>query len=483
MDKAWCDQFAPPDSNVSSSSSNPLEIFLESAIPILSPPSHRGFALKYPLVFPPGVKLDERHFHPVPFAGMGNFGDDFQQELKTQSWSLYSVGMVIVLLRIAARIKRLGIRNLQLDDYLMLAVGSLFTLLIVCLNVTADGGGSNLYPPELEGTFTESEIRARIYGSKIVVVSEQAMLNLIYLIKVCMLLMYTRLTLGLHTQRLVRVLGVYVFLGWMSTEITFFAACRPFKGYWGMPPPDPQCTTYEHYAIVQAVFNISSDVLMLFIPMPLIIKLHAPLPQKLVLSCIFSMGLFVIIAAALTKYFNLSDLWNSEYMLWYVREASVAVYVSNLPLIWPLVLEVFPGLRKWTTGRSIEEGPSGEQRRHATNGSTAGMRTNISSHITSVPAKTFDRLRRKRRNSLGSIDSLEMTYRYGAGNGRKSGDKKHSGDDTSSTENIFRGIQVERTVEVQEEAGRRRSPGDDAEKGQLDWGNMGGLNINISSKH
>jgi hypothetical protein len=35
-------------------------------------------------------------------------------------------------------------------------------------------------------------------------------------------------------------------------------------------------------------------------------------------------------------------------MLWYVREASVAVYVSNLPGIWPLLLEHIRFLREHT---------------------------------------------------------------------------------------------------------------------------------------
>jgi hypothetical protein len=35
-------------------------------------------------------------------------------------------------------------------------------------------------------------------------------------------------------------------------------------------------------------------------------------------------------------------------MLWYTREASVAVYMSNLPMIWPLLREWFPCLRALT---------------------------------------------------------------------------------------------------------------------------------------
>lgn len=66
---------------------------------------------------------------------------------------------------------------------------ALYTTLIVTLNKIAEGGGSNLYTPDLESTFTPEDIRERIYGSKIVIISEQAMLNVIYTIKACMLVM------------------------------------------------------------------------------------------------------------------------------------------------------------------------------------------------------------------------------------------------------------------------------------------------------
>jgi hypothetical protein len=197
------------------------------------------------------------------------------------------------------------------------------------------------------------------------------MLNVIYTIKCCMLIMYTRLTLGLTVQKLVRYLAIYVAIGWCSTEIAFFTACRPFSGYWAMPPPDPQCTTLQYYAIVQACFNISSDTLMLFIPLPLVFKLAMPWKQKGVLLVIFSMGIFVIVAAILTKVFNLSNIWDPSYMLWYTREASVAVYVSNLPMIWPLLREYFPGLKSLTPGQKSslsQQGASSSGRLRTTKG-------------------------------------------------------------------------------------------------------------------
>jgi hypothetical protein len=208
------------------------------------------------------------------------------------------------------------------------------------------------------------------------------MLNVIYVIKACMLLMYTRLTLGLRAQRLVFYLSIYTFLGFLATEIAFFSACRPFSGYWAMPPPNPQCTTLQNYAIVQASFNISSDTLMLFIPLPLITRLAMPWKQKIVLLVIFSMGIFVIAAAVLTKVFNLSDIWDPNYMLWYTRESSVAVYVSNLPLIWPLMREWFPALKTLTPGQKSST-PRGRQN------SSYGLNSNGRTPVTSGGSRMF----------------------------------------------------------------------------------------------
>lgn len=82
----------------------------------------------------------------------------------------------------------------------------------------------------------------------------------------------------------------------------------------------------------------------------LIVKMALPWRQKIVIAFIFSLGIFVIIAALLTKVFNLTNVYDASYMLWYIREASVAVYMSNLPMIWPLLREWFPCLRALTPG-------------------------------------------------------------------------------------------------------------------------------------
>ncbi|KAL0940493.1 uncharacterized protein CTRU02_203256 [Colletotrichum truncatum] len=322
---------------------------------------------------------------------MVDVNERFATRLQRESWSLYTVGILIISLRLYGQARRLGgLRNYQADDYLQLVAVGFYTVLVATLNIITDNGGSNLFLPEDLPTFTESDVRNRIENSKYVLVSEQAMLNVIYVLKACVLILYTRLTLGLAAKRIVRFLAIYVAVGWTASQIAMFASCQPFKGYWAVPPPDPQCATYEHYAIVQACFNISSDVFMMMVPLPLIFKMSTAWRQKVVLVFIFGLGICIIIAAMLTKIYNLEDPYSPRYMLWYIREASVAVYVSNLPLIWPLLREWFPWLRGLKTAGVLPTPHPGRGKRERESNfnrsSAAGDRSQVATRNQSAVA-------------------------------------------------------------------------------------------------
>jgi len=131
-------------------------------------------------------------------------------------------------------------------------------------------------------------------------------------------------------------------------QITYYGVyCRPFSQYWALPVGNLQCATYQHYSITQAVFNISSDVMMLAVPIPLVRRAQIPLKRKFLLIGVFSLGIFVIIAAILNKYFNFSSPLTTTYMIWYIRESSTAIYVTNLMCWWPLLRKFF-GLRAFS---------------------------------------------------------------------------------------------------------------------------------------
>jgi hypothetical protein len=89
---------------------------------------------------------------------------------------------------------------------------------------------------------------------------------------------------------------------------------------------------------------------MLLIGIPLLLLVQVPIQQKIGVILVFSMGIFVIIAALLNKiYSTVPALLNDSvnYTFWYMREATVSVYVINLPTLWPVLRKFLPKL----TGR------------------------------------------------------------------------------------------------------------------------------------
>lgn len=223
-------------------------------------------------------------------------------------------------------------------------VTTCYTVLIVMCNIEAKSQ-SNLLPPGFDvNSLTTQEIQDREYGSKIVVVVEQMQIAVIWACKATLLILYDRLTHMVQSKEnaLIKLLAVYVALGFVAMEILYFAAwCRPFSQYWAVPTKSSQCNALINHRITNAVFNISSDIIMLCIALPMFIRSLLPLKRKLILCCIFSLGIFVILAAVLNKYYSFTRAYEPTWIFWYCRESSTAILVANLPFTWTLLRKLF----------------------------------------------------------------------------------------------------------------------------------------------
>ncbi|KFX88258.1 hypothetical protein V495_05483 [Pseudogymnoascus sp. VKM F-4514 (FW-929)] len=286
-----------------------------------------------------------------------------------ETWTLYGVAMLVVALRYTARIRRFGIRGLKLDDYAMANGVVWYTMLCVAFNQIKFGDGSNLMDDAEIAALTPEHVASRTAGSKWVYVSEHSMILAIWSTKICVLVLE-----GLSQRKWVKYVSFYTALSFVGSELALFLICRPIQQYWAVPAANPQCSNYQFFEIIQGSLSIPGDLAILAIGIPILVQVHLPIQQKAILLVIFGMGGFVIIAAILTKVYCLvPSLISYVYMNWYFREASVAMYVTNLPAIWPLFREVFPhlnlsGSHRKTTGQG---GTSGATRPWAHSGSRA----------------------------------------------------------------------------------------------------------------
>ncbi|KAJ5974869.1 hypothetical protein N7481_008576 [Penicillium waksmanii] len=103
---------------------------------------------------------------------------------------------------------------------------------------------------------------------------------------------------------------------------------------------------------------------MLIFAIPLLMQVRVPLKQKLILLILFGMGT----CRHLNKVYCLfPSLISYVYMNWYFREATVAILVTNVPWIWPLMWALLHatkprleglkhGLHKYGNGQSTTKG-------------------------------------------------------------------------------------------------------------------------------
>ncbi|EAW11018.1 putative UbiD family decarboxylase [Aspergillus clavatus NRRL 1] len=261
---------------------------------------------------------------------------------QAENWVWLAVVLLIASLRFISRVLQLGVpRNLQMEDLIMGLTVVFYILLTVFLG-EVDRHGTNGIPMDQIDTLDRATIPDRIKGSKLVIVVEQMWLLVVWGCKYCLLLLYSTMTSGLWQHRFVKIIGAFCVFSFVLIEILFFAAwCRPFSAYWSVPPKNTQCSVYTNHLILVLSLNISTDLMIMAIPFPLLLKARLNLSKKIILCAIFSLGIFVILCSILSKYYSLSQPYGSRWVDWYVREAATAVVVTNMPQTWTLCRRLF----------------------------------------------------------------------------------------------------------------------------------------------
>ncbi|RMZ90217.1 hypothetical protein DV736_g2543, partial [Chaetothyriales sp. CBS 134916] len=261
---------------------------------------------------------------------------------KVESYIWLSVVVCIVIGRFIARIWHFkSVKQLQIEDGLMLFLTCLYIILIIFLNIDLTVS-TNLIDPEHPVELTPKEIKKRTWGSKTVLLVEQCMCAIQWGTKACLLFLYWRLTQNLTQAYAVKAVTAYVAITYIVMIILYFAVwCQPFHDYWATPSDNPQCTTALHHLITNLVFNVTSDILIMSITLPLFIRAKLEFKRKLLLVFPFALGFFTIICAVLSKHASFTKPYSSEWVFWYCREASTAMIVANMPYTWALIKRAF----------------------------------------------------------------------------------------------------------------------------------------------
>lgn len=209
-------------------------------------------------------------------------------------WWITSFCAVIIIIRLLGRFVRTE-RLFREDKTTALALIPLF-LRMGCIHYVllygtnnADFTGANL---------SDAQIKQKSIASGLVLASRVFYAATLWIFKITIVEFFKRLTDVTWERSYRRALNYIwgtIILTFVAVVISDLAECQPFAHYWQVfPDPGPQCRQGIAQLVTFAVCNVLTDLLLVFFPIPIILRSAMPLKRKVQLVLLFSLSLAVV---------------------------------------------------------------------------------------------------------------------------------------------------------------------------------------------
>lgn len=167
------------------------------------------------------------------------------------------------------------------------------------------------------------------------------------LTKISILFFYLRI-LKLPYQRLVvfATMACVTVYGAVFFLLTFFL-CNPLEGVYEFDFRVGRCLPYYPIMTASAALHTATDLLLIGLVLPHILKMHLPGRQKAALAFVLTLGIFVA-CASLTRMAVAWEFLNPRYAqwdsfafaIWTTLESSLGLICASVPMLRPLVRQL-----------------------------------------------------------------------------------------------------------------------------------------------
>ncbi|KLJ11087.1 hypothetical protein EMPG_13607 [Blastomyces silverae] len=306
-----------------------------------------------------------------------------------RGWDLWIVSTTMVIvagLFVCARLVGRYIRGgFQIDDYMITAALISSIILSITENMAvAHGYGRHAFD------LTKEE---KILALKWFFAAQVFYKIVITLAKMSIPFLYMRI---FYIERYMRwaCISLNIFIG--AHGIAFVLAtiwqCDPMAGFWDKSIPGFQCVNNHPFWLSFSVINISTDVVMLVLPVQEVLRLKRRRREKFGLVLVFSLGAFVCItsivrATTLASSSIPKDVtWAAiPATVWSVVECNTGIICACLPMIRQPLSIIFPFLTADSSNnRSTARGLSFPPRRVNNKGLSHATHPIHSANLTST---------------------------------------------------------------------------------------------------
>ncbi|POS86267.1 hypothetical protein EPUL_001221, partial [Erysiphe pulchra] len=261
----------------------------------------------------------------------------------------FVITMIVLGCRLFTRYSNTG--RLWADDWVALVAGICLVLVAsLQIYVCSLGFGKHIWQiPMTKGL----QLIKPFYALQFLYIAVQV------LAKISLLLIYQRIYPSSKFQRICTLGIAFVATHGLAFIITIFFQCKPIRSSWD-PATKNDCLGAPAIGFAGAGFSIVEDLVIIFLPLPQLIRLQVRTAQKIALIFMFSIGSFACITSIvrlkyLSTFENSTDLtWeNTDILVWSILEIEVTVICACLPTLRPLFVEIIPGaFRTIKTGSS-----------------------------------------------------------------------------------------------------------------------------------
>ncbi|KAK8187165.1 hypothetical protein HDK77DRAFT_280131 [Phyllosticta capitalensis] len=230
--------------------------------------------------------------------------------------------------RLIVRWMRMG--GLAMDDYLL--VGA-FGLLVGDLGIQHRMWNIGMAEPEKSSLADFVETQKLIYpGSLFYTLS-------LWLIKAALVIFYKRLagTTYQYLQKLYNATLVWLAVSWLVIFFDTIFRCYPISRSWTREGEVCPLSAGIINFWITILFNILTDVLIMCLPISMVLKLNLPTKQKIGVSCVFALGIVVIIASIIRAYYSHSQQTMLTCTVSMI-ETSIAIITTCLPTLRVVIL-------------------------------------------------------------------------------------------------------------------------------------------------
>ncbi|KYK59394.1 integral membrane protein [Drechmeria coniospora] len=210
-------------------------------------------------------------------------------------WWMTSFCALMIILRVVGRFIRT--EKLFLEDKIAsLALVPLF-LRMVCLHFVLRYGTNNADFSRLE--LTPTQLRQKSIASGLVLASRIFYGATLWILKLAILEFLRRLTdLTWSRSHQVTLIAIRLTLAltFVAVVVGTLVECSPFRRYWQvLPDPGGQCRQAYVQLITMTTCNVVTDALLVFFPIPIIVRSQMKLKRKIHLILLFSLSLSVVV--------------------------------------------------------------------------------------------------------------------------------------------------------------------------------------------